>query len=588
MTIDPASLGFVQPTADDWISDGDDAITQNAAATVALYERATAESEARVGEVSKWLEPSPNLLNPDEFEIDMFLGSYSMGGKPVPLPGYTTSGFIRVTPGAIYTTTARAWNAYTEDRALVLFTNTNAEHATIQIEIPSDTPWIRLAWATSQTATMQLEKGNTATPWQPYGVKIPALKTDTADRTTPVTLTVDPSTQTIAIESELGGLPIYVEGGPGLRPDSGVYNIGGTWFNGVNTHIAGQPDEIAPIRTEAGTVGANHGFAYFQNWQTHDKTNADLGSVWTDGTREWTLVAITPAGRAHFAPDPVIPSTGEATIPTTLSGDMVHISGATNTATLPQSGANRGADQVRPAVTRHHLAYYVDGIRVTEGSRAGVTVEVRESYEIIDYVSLLAVARAHPGEPYWTHPVAGTVRIGLTYRYTGGCACEVRTELTELTPSRLAQNGFVQATALGGATVTRTVPGAVGWESPVDLATHSTNVLIEPEDLIDPRVPPVMSIDDNGTLAFALGYRPWAEGAASSPARIGADLIRYWDLRATDKSYPIALMSMPPGWGRLTAVAYRVYMTPDDAAGVIAEASDAHAADAALASFVSI
>lgn len=589
MTLDPSSLGFAMPLPDDLISDGDDAIVQNAHAAVALYERATLEGEARVAEVGKWLVPSPNLLDPAEFVPDHFLGGYSTDGAIVPLAGYTVSGWVRVTPGETYTTTARAWSAYSESRELVLATNANPSHETVQISIPENTPWVRLGWASTNTPAMQLELGPVATPWQPYGVKIPALTTDTIDQTgAPVALTVDPETRKVTIASMLGGRPIHVEGGPELLEANGVYNIGGTWYDGANIHIAGLPDEIAPIRTEAGTIGANHGFAYFQNWQTHDKTTADLGSIWTDGTRDWTLVAITPAGRAHFAPDPETPSSGEAAIPTTLAGDMVHVSGAVNTSTLPQAGANRGSDQVRPAVTRHSLAYYVDGIRVTEGTRSGIAVEIRESYEIIDYRSLLEVARAHPGEPYWNHPLDGTVRIGLSYIYTGGCSCAIRTELTELTPSRLAQNGFVQATSLGGTTVTRTVPGATGWDTPVDLADHNTNVLITPDDLIDPRVPPVMSLDDNGTIAFALGYRPWAEGAASSPARIGADLIRYWDLRSTDKSYPIAIMSAAPGWGRVTATAYRVYLTPEDAAGVIAQGTDAHAADAALASFVSI
>ena len=206
----------------------------------------------------------------------------------------------------------------------------------------------------------------------------------------------------------------------------------------------------------------------------------------------------------------------------------------------------------------------------------------RRGSAIILRASIIDTAQANIGTPFHEVRVAGAVRVENVYTFKPGLVL-VDTALTEMRPTALGSCGFVQAIRPAG-TGGRIVPGVTGWTTPRSFADTWASEVITASDLIDPAIPPVMSLDVMNWGGFALGYFPYAGGVTSSAERIEHGGSRLWDLRSTQKSYPSPWAAKAAGWGRVEAHAYRAYLTPDQAGAVAAVAEDAHAAHSALAS----
>ena len=518
-----------------------------------------------------------NILDPAEFELDTFLANR----ETMTLAGYTTSGFAPVEAGEQYVGVVRIWYWFRADGSYIDGINTGSNTAVSVQTAPADAAYVRASWSSSRNAFQQIEKGSAPTAYEPYGLRIPELIVDGSGGETPVPagpVTVTLDGDSVSVRTLLGDQALTVSAAL-HGSHNGAFNLLGADLDGVQV-TTGQ-DDIAPLRT-FNTVGANHGYTAITTLTApgHGKATADLGSVWTDGVTEWTLLLVD-GDQLTLGPDYTVDGQGVVTAPAAApSGPLTHVSGATNTGEIPVDQVVAGA-QLYPSVQRVYSTLLVDGAPVSEGEHHGVTAQVRESYEVLDYASIIDTARANIGTPFYERRVRGAVRVENTYTFKPGLVL-VDTALTELRPTALGSCGFVQAIRPAG-TGGRIVPGVTGWTTPKSFADTWTSEVITTSDLIDPAIPPVMSLDVMDWGGFALGYFPYAGGVTSSAERIEHGASRLWDLRSTQKSYPSPWAAKAAGWGRVEAHAYRAYLTPAQAGAVAAVAEDAHAAHSALA-----
>lgn len=525
---------------------------------------------------TSFAEAGKNLADPAGFKTDTFLN----GGAEFALAGYTTSGDIPVTGGASYVGAVRMWAWYLADGTYVSSTNSGDNNAVNTQVAPANAALLRASWSSSRDSVMQIEQGAAATAFEPYGIRIPNLINAGGGGDVPSTgpLHATLAGDSLEVRTQIGGQDLTITSA--LHGSAnGTFNLIGAALGG--TLVSGGTDDVAPLRS-FNTVGANHGYTAVSviTAPGHGKSIADLGSVWTDGVSQWTLLLVD-GDKLTVGPDYTVDGAGVVSAPASApAAALTHVSGATSTTSIPVSTVVAGA-QLYPSVQRVHTTALVDGQTFGSGGQAGVTAQVRESYEVLDYASIIDTARENIGTPFHQRRVKGAVRVENVYTFKPGVIL-VDTALTELVPTALGSCGFVQAIRPSG-TGGRIMPGVTGWVTPKPFTDTWASKVVTAADLIDPTIPPVMSLDVMDWGGFALGYFPHAGGATSSAERIEHGGSRLWDLRSTQKSYPSPFAAKPAGWGRIEGHAYRAYLTPGQAATVAAEAVDAHATHSALA-----
>jgi hypothetical protein len=351
-----------------------------------------------------------------------------------------------------------------------------------------------------------------------------------------------------------------------------------------------------------GTIGANHGFTCIGIFNNPDsKTISDIGSVWTDGMREYVLFGLTSDNRlkigGSYSGTPVI---SENVSPIT---NLTHVSGATHTGTIDYTtlvaGSSASSDyMLTPGTnTRRKLNILMDGADISsDGTYYGHKLTIREAYEIVDYASLYDVCKANIGTAITSLTVEGSVLVHNIFEWTGAGRIRVINTLDELKPTTLEATNGIVAAALSrtGYTTRRYIPGTgvVGgfnWSNGVDLTSYSSNVITQSTDLLSTGQVSAFSLDTldlSGVvnLGFAIGYEPNRTSAASRSARrLTNSSTTLWDMRNTKKCYPTYTTGEDAGWGHIEVTGYRCYLSPSQVSEVLSYASNAIASYAALA-----
>lgn len=514
-----------------------------------------------------------NLYNPDSDLVDFYLFGT---GQPQTLINYRLTDFIPVSPGESYAmNVARHWAFFDADRNMVpeSWAQNSVQQSTV-ITAPTGAAYLRMSYAVGawNPTNVQIEHGTTSTAWEPYQRRLDPTIVVSAEGAQLAPLHVARSGDVVTATSDLGGKPIAQEITLSMGRN-GVLNFSRVTYN--NALVATLNDDVAPIRTQQGTVGANHGLALMARWPagSHDKTTADIGSIWTDGVSEFTIIDVDPTGKLFAGKAPAVVS-GAATAPnSTPAGDLSHVSGATNTATIPRAG-HAVTDQVAPWVQRKRQVVELDGVPLADGEARGHVLTMRESYEILDYGVIHTWVRANPGQRYTTTHHKAAVGVETEWRFSPGGKTRHHTALWEISPTTLGNIGFMQAIALPG-DVTRYLPGVgvvggLNWDTGVDLSLLTSNLKVNAGDLLDGR-PPTMAVDIRSDLGMAIALTPW-EGASESSTHLASTPANLFDLRSTKKMYPNIIGSIPPGWGRITATGIRAYLTPTEAEAIVADA----------------
>lgn len=310
-------------------------------------------------------------------------------------------------------------------------------------------------------------------------------------------------------------------------------------------------DDTAGIR-ELGTIAAGHGYVLpVVTLENHDKVTADLGSIWTDGVYNYTLLQID-GDDLYFG----YPYTETEDVVSWVRVDPVanltHVSGATNTTTVDISTIS--LKQLYPSVNNCTLKYIIDeGIEITEdGDYYSKELKVIESYNVIGYKELIDYAQANVGVSYKDNidDIGGSIRIGICYEFKKDGTCIVNHNITALRKIVLGNCLFIIMSPLitiDGHTLYRYMPNVVAksgidFANIEDMTNYNTSINYGIDDLVDVTIPPHRSIEwledseGNKVFGFTIGYLIDKSDAKNS-SRL-ANVTQLWEMRDTKKVYP--------------------------------------------------
>ena len=180
-----------------------------------------------------------------------------------------------------------------------------------------------------------------------------------------------------------------------------VYNAG--------TEIHSTGDDITPVYTyNTLYFGGNHGLNVADvTVASHDKTSADVGSIWSDGTLQWILADVYSSTHLHF----VQKNSGvEGTWTSTYvvnGSSLSHVSGATHTGSV--SFSSQTIKIATPASLNRVKSYIVDGkYAITDNVVTYADYfDIVDQYDMVDPSTLVV---AYPvnwanGSPWFRHTI---------------------------------------------------------------------------------------------------------------------------------------------------------------------------------------
>jgi hypothetical protein len=347
---------------------------------------------------------------------------------------------------------------------------------------------------------------------------------------------------------------------------------------GTRSRIHANTDDITPVRTYT-TLGANHGHTGIVviTLVGHDKTTVDLGSVWTDGTTQYTLLKISGNDLTFGCPYTVTSGVVSASA-VTPTANLTHVSGATHTATIDRTTRPSIGNGLMPSINNISCKYILDGNEITaDGVYYGEELQVQESYNIMDYKAIIDYAKANIGVSYNNNNVGGTVRLAINYVFTARGSIVIHHNFRALNKVSLLECGFIQMIlmALTGYKVFKYIPNVASksgydFKTPVDMTGYSTTVLLTSSDLLDPAIPPNRVIDwlkDSTTsvkkIGHAIGYIP-DKSDGKHATRITNSAGQLWEVRTGSKTYPCAMRSITLNAGDYkNFICYRNYLSPE-------------------------
>lgn len=396
----------------------------------------------------------------------------------------------------------------------------------------------------------QVEYGTVATEYEPYYKKLADdISTSTLSVDNSVNYNVIKTGDSYNLKTVLNGKELEIRMyKKGSKNDS--FNFDRTLYDGNIVH--GTSDDITPVRTFA-TVGANHGYTCIVEIPNTDKVKADLGSTWTDGTTQYVLLRIV-SGMLVFG-CPYSDTYGYVTSSTVSPvATLTHVSGATNKNNISITGVKTNT-QLYPSTGKVDVSILTDGNPVEQdGSYKSNKVDVIESYEILDYKSIIEFAKSNIGKDYadYRNSIQGVLSMSNTFHYYDKGKCTTSHSIRPLQKVLMGRTGVLQSMPLEHPSLPsyRFVPnvstvGSVDFTQSIDLSKYNTSNLIYRSNLIDETKPTDRYIDyiKNGetpVLAFTMGHMVDKTNSKYSDRLANIPNI-LWDFRSTKKSYPTVL-----------------------------------------------
>lgn len=434
----------------------------------------------------------------------------------------------------------------------------------------------RFTLYTSDIDTTQVEEGAIATTYEPYYLKLAdniSLSKVNVDSTSDFLL--NKSGNNINFTTTLNEKSLEIRTVKyGSKNNS--FNFDRAFYDGKLIHSLG--DDITPVRTFT-TVGANHGYTSIIEIPNTNKTTSDLGSVWTDGKIEYTLLRIVNGNLIFGLPyDDTNGYVTSTQSPSKPAVDLTHVKNATNTTAIP-TASTLTTTQLYPSTGKVKVDYFSDGQPVNvDGEYKCNKIDIVESYQILDYKSIVDFAKNNVGKDYanYRDTIQGVLAMSNTFSYYGKGKCTTSHSIRALQKVLMGRTGVLQSVQLEHPTykVYRYVPnvkmmGTVDFTKPVDLSTYNTSNFVYRTNLIDPTKPVDRYIDyiqngNNVELAFSMGHvvdktnSKYEDRLANVPNIL-------WDFRSTKKSYPTVLENKILNTGDyFNFEGYRNYFIPDN------------------------
>lgn len=533
-----------------------------------------------------------NLINPAELATGKFMVD---DGSLVDLANYSTTDFIPVKSGQSITVSPKIRSAgfFNEIKGMIADSYVNSDTQQPSTFTATADGYFRCSIYTSDKAFAQAEYGTEVTPYEPYNdneyIESGVHLSDTMEQDVRAIIEHGNAKLHITLQSDYNKT-LTIATQVGSQTLQRMYSLNG--FQDRNrtfnfhraqlgpTTIKNSADDITPQRLKvmAGasptswTIGANHGWACYAV-PKGSLTVEDTGSIWTDGTRQYTLMVVD-ATRAYFAYPCEMVDGFISWTQVAPSTNLTHISGATHTATVSISGG--GVNQLYPSVNHKSLHCFVDDNEITEeGAYDGSLVRVVEHYEIMNYVAMVDYMQNHIGSDLLE--VCDNIQpmLALDYVYLIDELNEVvYSSATAIQETTLADCGYMQSQVLEGnnGTVYRYANGVnsgslFNSETFVDMTNYSTDNYIRTTNLVDSSKPTNrcvdLSKDANGNIlyGFVFGFIP-DKGFGADAKRSQNSYI--WDMRGSKKSYPSCITNKSLAEGEtVDIVGYRHYIMPN-------------------------
>lgn len=407
---------------------------------------------------------SKNLYDQNKKQINVIVGNNGALQNSV---GWSCTDFIPVTPGEYYTISfaAKRQNlAFYAQKGTVGMTaiefNTSALNPlTVQAPVGANYLVVNLDSSTITATNVQVEKGQTATSYEPGGntIQIDASYISNVQSLSGNSLKINGND--ITISGTVDGVPIKLDAWltkVNAAGDPSVFNFSKDVVNNIVQRTLS--DDVAPMRLDGTTIGANHGYQKSNvTLAGHGKTVADIGSVWTSGGKQYVIVGIIS--------NDVLSITSRADNSAFVLAELTHVSGATNTASFTPTATS--GTQWYPAIRDRKLTCFVDNVKIdlTQDATHSFknTVKFLESYSIMkksDIVEWLIVNKGQNHVNYNAVP-AYTVNFGYTFDHECGCTIYfggVGRKTVDLVDQMITQS--IQL-AQGNGTVYNYIPKAV-------------------------------------------------------------------------------------------------------------------------------
>jgi hypothetical protein len=500
-------------------------------------------------------------------------------GEPAASATYSMTEFIPVESGQTYPiSNPRSVAFYSASKQFLsnAYIN-NSSNTPIVVTAPQD-GFLRATLLNTYADTFQIEKGTVHTAYEVFGVVLPnLLLTDVQKQSVlPVSseaITLVKTGEIYSISSRFEGVKdITIETTKNISAN-GVFNFTKTTIGTDVIHT--NNDDISPLRMFY-TAGANHGYASVRLNNT-DKTVADIGTRWTDGTYEWILSNVT-GGYLEFISMYTVVDGVSSSIRSSLSSSATQLTQIGGTSSnIPVAGLIY--TQLYPSINNLSTRYYIDDTEIAlDGKYTGKSVKVVESYNILEYKKLVDFILANPGVSFRNriNEIGGLARMGIVYHFLPKGKCAIHHNLRFLNKANLIGTWFLQSVPLtltGNKTfqyMPNVLPkGGYDFQGEVDMTNYASSLIFGNADLIEPTIPPNRYVQwlKNSTsgikkAGFTMGYI--VDKTDSSHAKRLANSTEFWDLRDTKKNYPTAIKRTFEKDEYLNFIGYRNYLSADD------------------------
>lgn len=368
---------------------------------------------------------SKNLYDESKKQTGIIVGN---NGALQAAAGWSCTDFIPVVAGQYYTISFEAKRqnlAFYDQKGgvglLAIEYNTSAANPlTVQAPVGAQYLVVNLDSTTVTASKVQVELGQSATPYEPGGKQYKIDASYLSETTTSAhSLSIDGNNATL--NGIVDGLPITLNmwlTKVGTTGGLTVFNFAGDFVN--NTLQRNLGDDVAPMRMDGTTVGANHGYEKSDITKTaHGKTTADIGSVWSSGGKEYVIVKIASAN--------VLSITSRADNEKFVLGELVHVSGATNTASFTPTATTSGS--WFPVIRDRKLNCFVDDaqINLTEKKTYGFknSVSFLESYSIMKKSDIVEWLVTHKGQDHANYDAVPAYTVSFSYTFDQECGCAI-------------------------------------------------------------------------------------------------------------------------------------------------------------------
>ncbi|HHP6882596.1 TPA: hypothetical protein ACSE73_000318 [Acinetobacter baumannii] len=475
---------------------------------------------------------SVNLFNESTVIPNYFLSS--VNGALSPSTGWTISGFIPVVAGRQYTLSGQRsrqgisffpTNEITTNPAISYINDSSmpitvtapagANYAVIALESASLKGW----------SNIQFEEGPVDTQYIPYGKTLTLVDSEY--------LTTDIATvrNKFSLIDGVGYIQNYIsdfKAKLNVRVYNPLSSLVSSAFNFVSDDVNAQnvrlcDDDAAPVRMMGATIGANHGYAKaVLTANGHGKTSSDIGSVWSDGSKQWVIIEIISVNSlAVTCRTENLSFSG--TLPT-----LTHVSGANNTSNIvPTAVVN---NQWRPMLKNHLVKHIVDGELIAETTGDWPyksSVAILESYDLMEKNAIVEWVIANNGAYTVPYNAESALNVSMNYTFDTEGGCVIPSNFFTYKSIQAQDLMFTQAARLKlgvDGQIKYYVPRSVAFtqgSQPFDFSIPTVVDSLSITDRIDfdvaktesGAVLPDRLIMLNDTIGFAVGYLPILDAA---------------------------------------------------------------------------